>query len=319
MHQTLSVFGLQAGLFCGCEFGGILVPTAQASFGLVTDSISAVPLAIVKVGALVCCTLLVSAVLSVRATPVVAQPRIADRIARDHVENGTQYFDNGQYEDAAREFRSAYEITRQPELLFDIARSLESADDPRGALQAYQEFLAAGAPGIDREILVTRIENLRARVEAHAEPVQPASVSPSSETDSTSSPTSAETERVTVQYETRRGVIATVGPFVTWGAGLAVGGIAIWQAIQASNDIARIRGANAGQEPWSTSLQQAYDRVGGEITTATLLGVMSAVLLAAGSAWMALNLPKDRREVPVQQVWLVPVPSGAVIGLGGAL
>lgn len=104
-----------------------------------------------------------------------AQPASSatDAIARNHIENGGRYYQLGRFADAAREFRSAYELSRRAELLFNLARALEDSDQDREALDAYERFEAAGAPGIDRPTLHARIDPLRARLARVAAPPTP--------------------------------------------------------------------------------------------------------------------------------------------------
>ncbi|MDO9021591.1 MAG: hypothetical protein Q8S73_23770 [Deltaproteobacteria bacterium] len=87
-----------------------------------------------------------------------------DEIARSHTENGGRYYQLRRYADAAREFQAAYELSRRPELLFNLARALENAQRDREALDAYERFAASGAPGIDPVDLRARVEALRARL-----------------------------------------------------------------------------------------------------------------------------------------------------------
>jgi hypothetical protein len=104
-----------------------------------------------------------------------AQPSSSatDAIARNHIENGGRYYQLGRFADAAREFRAAYELSRRAELLFNLARALEDSDQDREALDAYERFEAAGAPGIDRATLHARIDPLRARLARVAAPPTP--------------------------------------------------------------------------------------------------------------------------------------------------
>src|SRR5690606_19375706 len=143
------------------------------------------------------------------------------------------------YEDAAREFRAAYEITRQIELQYNVGRSLEAAGDLNGALQAYQLFMDAGAPGLDQEMLRTRMDNLRARLESQGGASTDAAQNQGAQPESTqpSEATASEQATPVVRFETRRSMLATVGPIAAMAVGLGLGGVAVWQALAANSDI----------------------------------------------------------------------------------
>ena len=71
---------------------------------------------------------LVSLCMLVAATilPEYAQAQRTDQErARDHFEAGTSYFEQRRYVEAATQFRDSYALSSHPELLLNIATSLE--------------------------------------------------------------------------------------------------------------------------------------------------------------------------------------------------
>ncbi|MBL8602178.1 MAG: hypothetical protein JNK72_09645 [Myxococcales bacterium] len=95
-----------------------------------------------------------------RATPVDA------RGAREHYEQGTQLYSNGRFAEAAAEFLLAYNASQRVELLFNLGRAYEDAAMYTEALDAYERFDRAGAPGVERAQLQGRISIVRARLAA---------------------------------------------------------------------------------------------------------------------------------------------------------
>ena len=93
--------------------------------------------------------------------------------ARRHLENGGRYYHLRRYNDAAREFQAAYDLSRRPELLFNLGRALESGGRDREALDAYERFAAVGSPGIDPATLRDRIAALHVRVPTATTPTTP--------------------------------------------------------------------------------------------------------------------------------------------------
>lgn len=98
----------------------------------------------------------------------IAAPRLASAQpasnAAQHFARGNQLYAERRFAEAAEEFRLAYESSRSPQLLFNLGRAYEDANNLDAALDALQRFERAGAPGYDRNTLAQRIESLSARI-----------------------------------------------------------------------------------------------------------------------------------------------------------
>lgn len=282
-------------------------------------------------------------VLALSLCPTVAaaqrSPRIMNQIARNHYEAGNAYYQVSRYEDAAREFQRAYEISRQPELLFNIGRALEAAGNIQGALDAYQRFDEAGAPGFDREVLRARMENLRTRLSTtpttppptppessqttpstptpessqNAAPAPPPSHAPSppSSMATTVSPP-AQPHRTRVEY--RHSTLNAIGPFATMGLGVATGVVGIVLGVL-SGQHPLVDQANMGMRPWDSEVDQQYRSAVGQNTAAWILGSAGITLVGGGALWFALRGPGERHE----RIEAFITPSGAFVGIGGRL
>lgn len=85
--------------------------------------------------------------------------------ARRHFEAGTEAFDVGEYVRAATEFRTAYDITHHPDLLFNIYSALERAGELEQAADALEGYLRDGDPDEERRTaLSARLARLRERL-----------------------------------------------------------------------------------------------------------------------------------------------------------
>jgi hypothetical protein len=275
-------------------------------------------------------------------------PRILDRIARNHFETGNEYFQVSRYEDAAREFQLAYEITHQAELLFNIGRALEAAGNIQGALDAYQRYDDAGAPGFDRDVLHERMENLRARMTASAASGTGTSGTSGTGTEQGASGTGAagaagatgagvgagagaagsattgaaasgaagtSAPRVRVVY--RQSGINTVGPFVTMGVGVGLGAASLVFGLLAANGVGLVDHANQGTQAWDRNVNDAYTALPTQIALSWGLGIAGGAVFAGGLIWLAARGRGERHEVPV--AFVAPTEGGAVFGLRGAL
>jgi hypothetical protein len=248
--------------------------------------------------------------------------RITDRIARNHFENGSEYFRLGRYADAAREFEHAFETSHQNELLYNVAWSYELGGELQNALQWYQRFEQAGAPGFGLEPLHQRMANLRNRM-----PSSEPSASPSTAPQEASPPPVATVPVRAAQtrqprYVYRQSMLNTVGPFVAIAVGAVFGGLAVWQGVSSAGDRSAVGDANAGQLPWSADLTARYGRIASEGTLAWVFGGIGAAAIAAGVVWIAARGPGERVEVTSSRrlratPFAAIAPSGGIAGVEG--
>ncbi len=93
--------------------------------------------------------------------------------ARTHYQAGVSYYESARYDDAVREFQTAYEITPRVELLFNISQCYERLGNLAEAIQYLESFVE----GTDDETMRTRqqerLRNLRLRAEEQAAQTQP--------------------------------------------------------------------------------------------------------------------------------------------------
>ena len=104
---------------------------------------------------------------AVLSTPARAQDYAA---AGAHFDAGQQAFAAGRYKVAADEFQAAYDITKDPALLFNIGESQQRAGDAKKALAAYRAYVKEQPGAPDRAEVEARIKALE---EALAPPPAP--------------------------------------------------------------------------------------------------------------------------------------------------
>ncbi len=77
-----------------------------------------------------------------------AQPRrsSADAEAREHFRRGVERTDEGQFDAAMAEFTAAYELTRDPRILYNIAVTHEARGDAASALLTLERFAREAPP-----------------------------------------------------------------------------------------------------------------------------------------------------------------------------
>jgi tetratricopeptide (TPR) repeat protein len=87
--------------------------------------------------------------------------------ARAHFKAATALYEAGEYDQAIVEFRSAYELSPLPELLFNIAQAHRLAQRPQQALEGYRRYLALEPQGPVSEQARALIVELEAELAAH--------------------------------------------------------------------------------------------------------------------------------------------------------
>ncbi len=163
-----------------------------------------------------------------------------DQAARLTFQRAREAFVNGDYEEALRLFRQAYELSPRPVLLYNIAATLDRLRRDAEAVEALQAYLEADPDAPERQEIEARIRVLQAgsaEREAEAEARDAQQREREAELD-------AERERLAAEDAARREAAETEGerdglhPAVFWvtaGAALAVGGVAAWSGSDASS------------------------------------------------------------------------------------
>jgi tetratricopeptide (TPR) repeat protein len=88
--------------------------------------------------------------------------------ARIHLKSAIAYYDDGRYEDAAREMTSAYSLRPLPDLQYNLAQCYERLNRLEDAARSYETYLQAKPDAPDRKNVQARIDNLRERAKAEA-------------------------------------------------------------------------------------------------------------------------------------------------------
>jgi tetratricopeptide (TPR) repeat protein len=110
--------------------------------------------------------------------PAHAQPS-AKQQAKQHFKHGKALQDDGKYDDAAAEYRAAYDLDRRPEMLFNIAQVYRLGNHKQQAIDYYQQYLAAQPDGPGGREARQWIAELSRQIEAERPlPIEPAKPEP---------------------------------------------------------------------------------------------------------------------------------------------
>lgn len=97
--------------------------------------------------------------------------------ARHHFEAGRQYYGEGRFEDAAREFQEAYRLTEHPDVLYNLASCYDRLERREQAIREYERYLEEKPDTPDRQRIEIRIRELHIVMDAIARAEQPPAVS----------------------------------------------------------------------------------------------------------------------------------------------
>lgn len=116
-----------------------------------------------------------AATLALSADAAHADTSKNDEEARVHFRLGTAYYDSGRFAQAAQEFKQAYELSKRPELLYNLFLAYRDAGEVANAAAALRQYLS-DAPNVEeRGKLEARLEALEKLLEN--QPAQPATSS----------------------------------------------------------------------------------------------------------------------------------------------
>ena len=100
--------------------------------------------------------------LALATGPAMAQDS-PDELARRHFESGVAYLQESDYDNALKAFEKAYELSKRPEILLNIATVYERRSDLKNAVTALEQYLEVAPQGDQRGTVESRIANLKKR------------------------------------------------------------------------------------------------------------------------------------------------------------
>jgi tetratricopeptide (TPR) repeat protein len=89
----------------------------------------------------------------------------SDDLARRHFDSGVAYLEESDYDNALKAFQKAYELSKRPEILLNIATVHERQGALPSAVAALKGYLEASPQGEHVETVKLRIQNLEKRLQ----------------------------------------------------------------------------------------------------------------------------------------------------------
>jgi tetratricopeptide (TPR) repeat protein len=254
-----------------------------------------------------------------------AAERAGQKEARELYRKGLTQHELGDYEGAIVAFKRAYELTRAPGLLFNIAQSARLKKDYQQARELYRSYLRQLPDARNRadvETLIGQMERILTEQQqaapAPAAPVEPPPVAaPSPVTPPQVSIPPSAADRPPPDRNRGRTLKWTGIVMAAAGAAALIAGIGTGvHALERSSELEQLREQRA---PWDEGAQAAYDDGNRSAAASTALYVVGGVLAATGTVLAIVGARKHSaamRAAARPRLAFAPLPGGLALGAG---
>jgi len=254
----------------------------------------------------------------ITCTVVAAAPRVRAEVdpktkrARVHLKAAIAYYDEGRYEDAAKEMQVAYELKPVADLQYNLAQCFERLNRLEDAAQSYERYLEGRPDAPDAKSVKARIDNLRDRAKALAA---------GSATPPPAPPVEKVVFKTIVVY---RDTPPPPGRAARWAASglwaLAVAGAAsgIGFAVVAKNAADDVTRAGSTAMPPEASTLRATEESGktAVIVSGVSFGIGGLALIGGGVLWwLGKKIDREAPKVTLAPSWS---PTGGGLVVAGA-
>ncbi|MBT8492444.1 MAG: hypothetical protein KJO07_05255 [Deltaproteobacteria bacterium] len=272
--------------------------------------------------------------LSAAAPTALAQAPQAQ--ARVEYQKGETAYATGDFETAIVHYKKAYELSKKPALLFNIAQAYKVKRDYRNAIYFYETYLRLEESPSNQADVERYIKNLKAQMAADRKRAEDERRLEQERKRAKAAKEKAEAEQRRLEAEAKarqareREVLAQAelaraqgGPlrepnpklklagWVTGGVGLATLGAGIVFNLRASSKFDDVNSA----EKWSAELDDTLDTAEGSRTLGIVLSSVGGAALVTGG--ILYYLGHRGRVVETPAVTLSPTEGGMRIGFGG--
>lgn len=220
---------------------------------------------------------------------------------------GQAAYATSRYDDALRYFRQAYELSRRPQLLYNIAVAADRLRRDEEALAAFEQFVRDTPEDTpqrrDAEARIPVLREAIARARAQSETPEPPA---EPVTDDTADDSTVQRELPVLPSAPERH--RSVAPWVLTGVGaaLTVGGVITYTL--GRRDAARVTDASDGAS-WA-SVDEAARRARPEMTIGLVLLGVGVASAAGGITWAIAGNEGDEQAASAE---LRVVPNGLVV------
>jgi tetratricopeptide (TPR) repeat protein len=239
-----------------------------------------------------CLLLLLLAVGYVAAQPSPAETRFAE---------GEVLYKERKFAEAAAKYREAYELSKVPALLFNVAQAHRLAGQCREAVVAYETYLKEAPAAANRADAEARRDELAPQCPPPVvEPPAPKVVAPVPEVER---PPAA-----------RGGAPLRWSGIAVGGAGLVTLGVATYFGVKSSQHASALTDRFADGGVWDAESRRLEARGEKAEKNARILAITGSALVVGGGVLWFLGWQQGRER----SVGAVPTGDGVVVGYGGS-
>jgi tetratricopeptide (TPR) repeat protein len=209
-----------------------------------------------------------------------ADPASDKQRAGELAAESAQHYKRGEFEVSAALLRKAYGLYPEPNLLYNLARSLEGMGDKAGAVEAYDQYLETAKQVEDRGAVERHVATLKAelvdkmaRTRPREKPHEPAAPPQPEPAPPPAPPPPEPAPHVDHEGPSKAPWVAIIG-----GVGIAGGGGVLAY-------IASQRHDQAVAAPVATDAQRLNDEAHQFATIANVMFAAGAVVTVAGIVW----------------------------------
>jgi tetratricopeptide (TPR) repeat protein len=242
------------------------------------------------------------------ASPPAAESE-AERAARAHYDEGLTQYHLGHFEAAVTEFKLAYELSKKPKLLFNVAQALRLAGHDEEAIYFYRTYLrlvpdAPNAADVDEFIAASQHALRAAEARRHA---------------AADSERLERTRAAQAQARAEREHRLHRAGLITAGAGVAAAGVGTFFAVRAANAASDLTSVADAGGAWTDELTRKQrdgerdDAIGTSLLVAGGTAVLAGLVLYTWGLWHVPDEPG-----PGAGAAPVAVTPALTVGSGGA-
>ncbi len=241
------------------------------------------------------------------ARPPLEGPPVAEsadeQAARAHYELGLTHYHLGQFDDAANEFKKAYELSKKPKLMFNIAQALRLGGHHSEAVYFYRTYLRLVPDAPNRSDVEEFIGESENAARAEAERVRAAEAE-----------ARRERERAArADDEARRERSLRRTGLITMGSGVVVAGVGAFFAVRAASAASDLTALADGGGMWSDEMARKQrdgerdDVIGTSLIIAGTAVALTGVVVYTWNTWHVGESPPRVAALPARggaSLWL---------------
>jgi hypothetical protein len=221
--------------------------------------------------------------------------------ARGHYLMGLEAYRGGRFDDAAREFGQAYELSHHTELLFNLFLAQRDAVHTAAAVDSLRAYIAATPDADNAELMRARLATMETQLAAEQEREREHAAIVATET-AASEAEASEAEEMPDEHAVAPPAPAPgpdAAPWIVVGVGgaLVIGAI-VTGALTASTYADVSNHCPDGVCPTSYDLEQSRSSGTTLALTTDILGAVGAAAIAVGLVWGIVDLTSSHEPAP---------------------